>query len=158
FQQPAIVGRRPRLAGRRHDSGSEIPEHRVPELRCTQGGTLVREPVERDSALLRPQAVAAVTVLLEDRPDLVGIPRRGRILGRRTSGARGRPADHAGHREARKPAHAGGAAALASGPVRWEIRLMAHTGNHWLTIGAWPRGTWRNPGREPVQTAAVGGA
>ena len=61
LQQPAIVGRRLRLAGRGHDPGPEILEHRVPQLGCIQGGTLIREPVERHSALLRPQSVAPVS-------------------------------------------------------------------------------------------------
>ena len=60
LQRPPLLGRRPRLAGRGHEPGPHVLEHRQPELGIVQPLRLRLEAVERHAPLLDPVAVAGI--------------------------------------------------------------------------------------------------
>ena len=70
FQEPQLCVGRPRFAGGRHDASPHVLEHGQPELAITRPRLARCEPVEGDAAFFQAVAVARITVVLEDRPDL----------------------------------------------------------------------------------------
>ena len=71
LQQPPLLGRRLRLAGRGHDPGPHVPQHGPPELAIVQPGPIRRRPIEGHAAFFQPIAVTAEAIVLEERPDLL---------------------------------------------------------------------------------------
>ena len=88
FQEPPLLVGRPRLAGRRHDAGPHVLQDAPPEIAIMQSRLIGFNAIEVDPALLDPVAVAAVTMIFEDRLDLLAELLAGQVGRDRDSGAR----------------------------------------------------------------------
>ena len=87
-QEPHLFIGRTRLAGRRHDAGTHVLEHRPPKLRARQQCFTGGKVVQGDVPFLRPVAMAAVAIIDQDRLDRFFKPRHRRVF--RRQGARPR--------------------------------------------------------------------
>ncbi len=104
----------------------------MPQLTSTQGGLRVGKRIQCHATLLRPESVAPVAVLLENRLDIFSVTRRNHAILGSNSPVEAAATEQADHREPRNPARVERALRQTSESELRNTQLIGDRGDHRL--------------------------